>query len=50
VAFLSQMFVLWAMASNPFFALAVRIQADREQTVISSGPYRLIRHRDIPAR
>jgi protein-S-isoprenylcysteine O-methyltransferase Ste14 len=44
IAFLSQVFVLWAMASNPFFALTVRIQNDRGQTVISSGPYRLIRH------
>jgi protein-S-isoprenylcysteine O-methyltransferase Ste14 len=44
VAFLSQMFVLWAMTSNPFFALTVHIQADRGQTVISSGPYRLVRH------
>jgi protein-S-isoprenylcysteine O-methyltransferase Ste14 len=44
VAFLSQVFVLWAMASNPFFALTVRIQDDRGQTVIHSGPYRLVRH------
>jgi len=44
VAFLSQVFVLWAMASNPFFALTVRIQDDREQTVVRSGPYRLVRH------
>jgi protein-S-isoprenylcysteine O-methyltransferase Ste14 len=44
VAFLSQIFVLWAMTSNPFFALTVRIQAERGQTVISSGPYQLVRH------
>ncbi len=44
IAFLSQVFVLWAMASNPFFALTVRIQDDRGQTVISSGPYRWVRH------
>jgi protein-S-isoprenylcysteine O-methyltransferase Ste14 len=44
IAFLSQIFVLWAMASNPFFALTVRIQDDRGQTVISSGPYRIVRH------
>ena len=44
VASLSQMFVLWAMASNSFFALTVHIQADRGQTVISSGPHRLVRH------
>jgi protein-S-isoprenylcysteine O-methyltransferase Ste14 len=40
----SQMFVLWAMASNSFFAATVRIQADRGHTVTSSGPYRFVRH------
>jgi len=44
LAFSSQMFVLWAMASNPFFALTVRLQDDRGHTVVSSGPYRLVRH------
>lgn len=44
LAFLSQLFVLWAMANNPFFALTVRIQDDRGHTVINSGPYRLVRH------
>jgi protein-S-isoprenylcysteine O-methyltransferase Ste14 len=43
-AFLCQMFVLWAMASNPFFATTVRIQDDRGHTVVSGGPYRLVRH------
>jgi protein-S-isoprenylcysteine O-methyltransferase Ste14 len=43
-AFASQMFVLWAMASNPFFATTVRIQAERGHTVASSGPYQWIRH------
>jgi protein-S-isoprenylcysteine O-methyltransferase Ste14 len=38
------MFVLWAMASNPFFATTVRIQAERGHTVASSGPYQWIRH------
>jgi protein-S-isoprenylcysteine O-methyltransferase Ste14 len=36
--------VSWAMASNPFFSSTVRIQADRGQTVASSGPYRYMRH------
>ncbi len=40
----SQMFVLWAMASNPFFAATVRIQADRGHQIVSTGPYRLVRH------
>jgi protein-S-isoprenylcysteine O-methyltransferase Ste14 len=44
LAFCSQMFVLWAMASNPFFALTVRLQDERGHTVASSGPYRLVRH------
>ena len=44
LAFCSQMFVLRAMASNPFFALTVRLQDERGHTVVSSGPYRLFRH------
>jgi protein-S-isoprenylcysteine O-methyltransferase Ste14 len=44
LAFLSQLFVLWAMASNPFFAFTVRIQDDRGHTVINNGPYQLVRH------
>jgi protein-S-isoprenylcysteine O-methyltransferase Ste14 len=40
----SQMFVLWAMAANPFFATTVRIQGERGHHVVSSGPYRLVRH------
>jgi protein-S-isoprenylcysteine O-methyltransferase Ste14 len=44
LGFASQMFVLWAMASNPFFAATVRIQDDRGHTVTSGGPYSLVRH------
>lgn len=44
LAFGSQMFVLWAMASNPFFATTVRIQDERGHRVVSSGPYHLVRH------
>jgi len=44
IAFSSQMFVLWAMASNPFFAATVRIQGDRDHNVVRNGPYRLVRH------
>jgi protein-S-isoprenylcysteine O-methyltransferase Ste14 len=29
---------------NPYLSPAVRVQADRAQTVISSGPYRYVRH------
>ena len=34
----------WAMAVNAFFELTVRIQTDRGQRVITSGPYRIVRH------
>ncbi len=34
----------WAMRSNPFFSSHIRIQKDRGQKVISSGPYRFVRH------
>ena len=35
---------VWAMAVNPFFSAVVRIQKDRGQVVVSSGPYRYVRH------
>ena len=35
---------LWAMASNAFFAEGVRIQEERGHRVVSSGPYRFVRH------
>ena len=44
LAFMSQMFVLWGMASNPFFAATVRIQEDRGHSVTRSGPYQFVRH------
>ena len=44
IAFASQLFVLWAMASNPFFATTVRIQGERGHIVVDQGPYRFIRH------
>ncbi|NTW38010.1 MAG: isoprenylcysteine carboxylmethyltransferase family protein [Syntrophobacteraceae bacterium] len=34
----------WAMAVNAFFSSHVRIQKDRGQTVISTGPYAIVRH------
>ena len=34
----------WAQAVNPFFEPGVRIQTERAQRVITSGPYRTIRH------
>ena len=35
---------LWAVASNTFFSGYVRIQEERGQTVVSSGPYAFVRH------
>lgn len=44
LAFCCQMFVLWAMSSNPFFSTTVHIQAERSHAVTNSGPYMLVRH------
>lgn len=35
---------LWAMAVNKYFSKLVRIQIERGHQVVSSGPYRVIRH------
>lgn len=37
-------FAFWAVYSNPFFATFVRIQDDRDHSVVSSGAYALVRH------
>jgi protein-S-isoprenylcysteine O-methyltransferase Ste14 len=34
----------WAMAVNEHFELLVRIQTDRGHRVVTSGPYRIVRH------
>jgi protein-S-isoprenylcysteine O-methyltransferase Ste14 len=34
----------WAMLVNRFFSQAVRLQPDRGQQVVTSGPYRFVRH------
>lgn len=34
----------WAMVVNPFFSSHVRIQSERGHQVVSSGPYRFVRH------
>lgn len=36
--------VVWAMATNAFFATYVRIQTDRGHKVVTDGPYRFVRH------
>ena len=37
-------FSIWAILENRFFSAVVRIQTDRGQTVVDSGPYRFVRH------
>jgi protein-S-isoprenylcysteine O-methyltransferase Ste14 len=34
----------WAMAANAFFSSHVRIQRDRGHTVVTTGPYAIVRH------
>jgi protein-S-isoprenylcysteine O-methyltransferase Ste14 len=36
--------VVWAMAVNRFFSSVVRIQTDRGHHLVTSGPYRFVRH------
>jgi protein-S-isoprenylcysteine O-methyltransferase Ste14 len=37
-------FALWAMRINRFFSSVIRIQSDRGQVVVTTGPYAYIRH------
>jgi protein-S-isoprenylcysteine O-methyltransferase Ste14 len=37
-------FSVWAMLANKFFTKFVKIQSDREHTVITNGPYAYVRH------
>lgn len=41
---LGQAILLWAKRTNRFFSSVVRIQHDRNQTVCTNGPYRIVRH------
>lgn len=41
---LSGLIVMWATTSNPFFSAVIRIQSERGHSVVSTGPYRYIRH------
>lgn len=36
--------ICWCLATNPYLEKSVRIQADRDQRVITTGPYGFIRH------
>ena len=45
VLFVASLVLLtWAMVLNPYAEGSVRIQTDRAQTVVTSGPYRFVRH------
>ncbi|HEX5483839.1 MAG TPA: isoprenylcysteine carboxylmethyltransferase family protein, partial [Terriglobia bacterium] len=35
---------VWAMTVNPFFSAAIRMQAERDHELVTSGPYRFVRH------
>lgn len=35
---------VWAMVANAYFSAVARIQSDRAQTVVTAGPYRVMRH------
>ena len=35
---------VWAMVENAFFSSVARIQDDRAQKVVTTGPYRIVRH------
>lgn len=34
----------WAMTANPHFEPMVRIQKERDHTVVTTGPYKMVRH------
>jgi protein-S-isoprenylcysteine O-methyltransferase Ste14 len=44
VIFAGDMLGVWAMLVNRFFSSQVRIQTNRGHTVVSAGPYRVVRH------
>ena len=36
--------MMWAVAVNRFFSSVIRIQADRGHHLVTTGPYRYVRH------
>jgi protein-S-isoprenylcysteine O-methyltransferase Ste14 len=44
VCVLGYALLAWAMTSNAYFSQIVRIQSDRGHTVVTQGPYRVVRH------
>jgi protein-S-isoprenylcysteine O-methyltransferase Ste14 len=41
---LAMVMIAWVMAVNPYAEASVRIQTERGHRVITSGPYRIVRH------
>jgi len=41
---LAMALIAWVMVVNPFAETSVRIQTDRGHAVVTSGPYRMVRH------
>lgn len=41
---ISCIFGIWPVLENKYFESTSRIQNDREQVIVTSGPYRIIRH------
>jgi protein-S-isoprenylcysteine O-methyltransferase Ste14 len=44
VVTLASLFATWAMVENEFFEQLVRIQEERGHHVVTTGPYRFVRH------
>jgi protein-S-isoprenylcysteine O-methyltransferase Ste14 len=42
--FSGSMIFTWSMVSNKFFSTLVRLQTDRQHTVVTEGPYKYVRH------
>ncbi len=40
----ANVFQIWAVAANPFFSTALRLQTDRGHHLVTHGPYRFVRH------
>ena len=41
---LGSLLFTWSMGANKFFSTLVRLQTDRQHTVVSHGPYKYVRH------
>ena len=41
---ISQLLLFWSMAVNSYFETTVRIQKEKNQVVVTAGPYRYVRH------